>query len=195
MIGRRGFAEARRRQGIAELNTEVPFEIIPVWKQVDAGLTAELVELWGRTNAVPDPERAAIRARQAVCVARSGDGALCGVGTAVLSFPRRLRQPLYYYRQFFAPEFRGHKQAVPFFNRARQVLQDYTAAQATPESIGVLLELENPLLSARYTRAFEPAADSAFIGYSPRGLQLRVSYFEGATLHPLPPRPRPGAPA
>ena len=173
------------------MTTEVPFEILPVWKRVDAELTAELVDLWGRTNAVTDPDRAAIRARQAVCVARSGDGTLCGIGTAVLSVPPRLRQPLYYYRQFFAPEFRGHRQTVPFFNRARQVLQDYNAARATPESIGVLLELENQLLSARYTHAYEPAADSTFIGYSPRGLQLRVSYFDGVRLLPPVPVRRP----
>jgi hypothetical protein len=46
----------------------------------------------------------------------------------------------------------------------------------------------------RAARAYEPAADSTFIGYSPRGLQLRVSYFEQAQLLPLTPvRNRAGA--
>lgn len=169
------------------MNTEASFEIIPVWKNVTPELATELVDLWGRVNAISNPEKAAVRARQAVCIARDADGVLCGVGTAALCVPPRLRQPLYYYRQFFAPDFRGHKQAVPFFNRARQVLQDYNAALAAPDSIGVLLELESKLLATRYTHAYEPAADSTFIGYSPKGLQLRVSYFEGA--HLLPPVP------
>ena len=104
-----------------------------------------------------------------MCIARDASGAICGVGTAFVRVLPRLRQPMYYYRQFFAPEFRGQKQAIPFFNRARQVLQDYNAGLAEPESLGVLLELENQQLATHYTRAHEPAADSTFIGYSPRG--------------------------
>jgi len=48
----------------------------------------------------------------------------------------------------------------------------------------LLMELENPLLAARYNSAEGAAAGTTFIGYSPRGMQLRVSYFEGATLLP-----------
>jgi hypothetical protein len=157
---------------------------IPVWKGVDAGVLAELVDLYRRTHAIADVSRATARARQAVCVARGADGAVCAVGTAIVRVLPRLRQPMYYYRQFFAPEFRGRKQAVPFFNRARRVLHEYNAGLPQPESLGVVLELENRALATRYTRAWEPEAESAFIGYSPRGLPLRASYFEGARLLP-----------
>ena len=166
------------------MNTEAPFEIIPVWKHFTPELSAELIDLWGLTKAIPDPDKAAVRAQQAVCVARDASGAICGVGTAFVRVLPRLRQPMYYYRQFFAPEFRGQKQAIPFLNRARQVLQDYNAGLAEPESLGVLLELENQQVAAHHTLAYEPAADSTFIGYSPRGLHLRVSYFDGARLLP-----------
>ena len=158
---------------------------IPVWKHVTPELQAELVALWRSNHAIADPARAALRARQAVCIARDAGGGIVGVGTAIVRVLPRLRQPVYYYRQFFAPSLRGHKQALPFFNQARQVLQRHNASLATPESLGVLLEVENRQLAAHYTRAYEPAADSAFIGYSPRGLPLRVSYFEG--VHLLPP--------
>lgn len=164
------------------MSTEISFETVPVWKQVSAELTAELIALWGRSQAIPDPDRAVHRARQAVCVARDQSGAICGVGTAIIRVLPRLRQPLYYYRQFFAPEFRGQKQAVPFLNEARRVLEEYNDSLSAPESLGMLLELENQQLVARYERAYEPAADSTFIGYSPRGLQLRVSYFKNARL-------------
>lgn len=166
------------------LNTETPFEILPVWKNTIPELCNELVDLWDRNNAIPDPYKAVARARQAVCIARDASGAICGVGTAVVRVLPRLRQPMYYYRQFFAPEFRGRKQTIPFFNGARQVLQDYNAGLAEPEALGVLLELESKLLATFYTRVHEPAANSTFIGYSPRGLQLRVSYFDDARLFP-----------
>jgi hypothetical protein len=164
------------------VSNEASFEIVPVWKKVSAKLSAELVDLWQRTQALADREQAIRRSREAVCIARDRSGAVCGVGTAVVRVLPRLRQPLYYYRQFFAPEFRGHKRALPFFNEARRVLEGYNESLAAPESIGMLLELENQQLVARYERAYEPAADSTFIGYSPAGLQLRVSYFKNACL-------------
>jgi hypothetical protein len=157
-------------------------EIIPVWKQVTPELKAELVAMWQRGQAMPDPASAATRADQAVCVARGTNGALCGVGTAVLRVLPRLRQPMYYYRQFFTPEVRGQNQTRPFFESAKGVLQAYNASLAAPESLGILLELENAQLAARYNMA--QSAATTFIGYSPRGLQLRVSYFEGALLLP-----------
>jgi hypothetical protein len=166
------------------LNTDASFEIVPVWKNVTSELSAELIDLWGRSGAIADPDKAALRAGQAVCVARDANGKACGVGTAVIRILPRLRQPMYFYRQFFAPEFRGHRQTVPFFIRARQTLEDHNAALAVPESLGVLLELENPQLAARYALACEPGAGTIFIGYSPQGFQLRVSYFNNAQLLP-----------
>jgi hypothetical protein len=164
------------------LSTEPSFATVPVWRNVNAELSAELIDLWGRSHAIPDPDHAARRAGQAVCIARDEAGAVCGVGTAVIRVLPRLRQPMYYYRQFFAPEFRGQKHAIPFFTEARRLLEEYNDSLPAPESLGVLVELENQQLAARYARAYEPGADSTFIGYSPRGLQLRVSYFRNARL-------------
>lgn len=156
------------------------FDIIPVWKQMTPELTAELLAMWQREQAMRNPALAAARAEQAVCIARDADGALCGVGTAVIRVLPRLRQPMYYYRQFFASSVRGQKQTVPFFEQARATLAAYHAALPAPESLGLLMELENPQLAARYILA--QSQNSTFIGYSPRGFQLRVCYFDGATL-------------
>lgn len=164
------------------MNTDAPLEFIPVWKDVTDDLAAELVDLWARHRAIPDAGKAAVRARQAVCIVRDAGGSVAGVGTATVRILPRLRQPMYYYRQFFAPELRGHKHTVPFFNYAKDVLESHNAKREAPESLGVLVELENAMLSSRYRLAHEPAADSTFIGYSPKGLQLRVSYFKDAKL-------------
>jgi len=168
--------------------------IVPVWNQVTPELKAELLDMWQRNNTLRDPAMAAVRAGQAVCIARDGDGKVIAVGTAVLRVLPRLRQPMYYYRQFFSQELRGRAKAVPFFERAKEILERHNAALSAPESLGVLLELENPQLAARYNMAQGDL--TTFIGYSPRGLQLRVSYFRDATL--LPPRDPPrraGVPA
>lgn len=163
------------------------FDIIPVWQQVTPALERELVDFWQRNRAMEDGERARQRAAQAVCIARDDDGALCAVGTAVVRILPRLRQPTYYYRQFFDEAQRGKGQALAFANGARQVLQAYNGSLPKPESLGMLVEVENSMLAKRYDQALEPVTGYSFIGYSPRGLVLRVSWFDGATL--LPPAP------
>jgi hypothetical protein len=163
-------------------------ETIPVWKQVTPELKAELLAFWKRNQAFGDGERSE-RAEQAVCVGRDEQGEICCVGTAFVLVLPRLQQPMYYHRQFFAESQRGQKQTVPFFNRCKEILQAYNASLPARESLGVLVELESDLLATYYNQAYIPHADSTFIGYSPRGLQLRVSYFDGATLFPPVPRP------
>lgn len=171
-------------------------DAIPVWKQVTPELQDELVALWTRHRAIADPVLASARAKQAVCLLRDEDGALCGVSTAVLRVLPRLRQPMYYFRQFFAESMRGRKQSIPFYNTSCDVLRDYNASLKSPESIGVLIELENTLMARLYDRAWVDEAASVFLGYSPRGFQLRATYFEGARLlAPAPLRRRRPLPA
>lgn len=162
-------------------------EIIPVWKKVTPSLGEELMAFWRDNKAIGDDATAAARAMQAISIARDEAGTLCGVGTAVIKVLPRLRQPMYYYRQFFAKSMRGRSQLIPFYQHARQVLQDYNASLENAESIGVLIETENAKLSSAYRHAHEPAFDATFIGYSPRGTHMYVSYFDGAVL--MPPAP------
>ena len=155
---------------------------VPVWQQVTPALAQELASFWREHKAIGSQAEAELRARQAVCIARDEAGGLCGVGTAVVKVLPRLRQPTYYYRQFFARSLRGQHQELAFYRRAKQILQDYNAGLDKAESLGILLEVENAKIAAAYKRAHEPGFDATFIGYSPRGLQLRVSYFEDAVL-------------
>ena len=162
-------------------------EMLPVWKQVTPELARELVAFWRDNQAISDESAATRRVEQVVCIARDEAGALCGVGTAVVKVLPRLRQPMYYYRQFFAKGLRGQHQELAFYQRCKQVLQDYNRGLGQAESLGILLEIENAKIAAAYKRAIEPGFDAVFIGYSPRGLQLRASYFDNAVL--LPPAP------
>lgn len=159
--------------------------ITAVWQAVDDALTAELTALWEGHGALQG-DAAKARAREAVCIGRDEAGTLCAVATAHVVVLPRLRQPMYYYRQFFADAYRGQNQTVPFMLHARQVLQAHNAGLRTPEALGVLVELRNPKLAAAYSLAQHPTGYT-FIGYSPEGFKLFVSYFPDAEL--LPPAP------
>jgi len=162
----------------------VKVDIVPVWQKVTPQLGEELLAFWRSNKAIADDASAVARATQAVCIARDEAGAICGVGTAMIKILPRLRQPMYFYRQFFAKSLRGRSQLIPFYHRAREALQAYNASLEKPESLGVLIETENAKLSAAYNHAYEPAFAATFIGYSPRGTHMYVSYFDGAVLQP-----------
>jgi hypothetical protein len=162
----------------------VKLTITPVWEQVTPHLSQELIAFWRDNNAIVDQARAATRATQAVCIARDEADVICGVGTAMIRVLPRLLQPMYYYRQYFAKAMRGRHQLIPFYQRARQTLQAHNASLEAPESLGVLIETENSKLSSAYNHAYEPSFAATFIGYSPRGAHMYVSYFDGAILQP-----------
>jgi hypothetical protein len=174
----------------ASRSKAAPLQIQTVWKQMTPPLKEELLTFWASHNAVRDPERASNRAEQAICLARDKDGMINAVGTAELRVLPRLLQPMYYFRLFLAKSARGQAQMMPLYNACKSALQAYNAALPAPESIGVLVELESQFLARFYRSAYVAEADSTFIGYSPRGLQLRVSYFADAVLlPPVPPTP------
>ncbi|KFN50078.1 hypothetical protein [Arenimonas composti] len=170
-------------------------EIIPVWKKVDDALREELLAFWTENKAISDPDIARRRAPQAVCISRNAEGRITGVATCGIRVLPRLRQPMYYYRHFFAPEIRGQHLTKPFANKVKEVLQDYNAGLEKPEALGILAELQSKQLDSAYARAYHPDVDFTFIGYSPRGSQLLVSYFKDARLGPPAPIKRAAAPA
>lgn len=159
-------------------------EILPVWQQITPGLEAELVRFWCSHRAIADEKQAAARARQVACIARDDSGAIIGVSTAHPRIVPRLRQPMYYYRNFIAEGFRGRQLAAPFLLKTKQVLQDHDLALPTPVCLGIIIELENESLAAHRNDAHWSDTGFTFIGYSPKGLHLRVWYFEGARLFP-----------
>lgn len=171
------------------------FAITDVWKQVTPELKQELREFWERNKALASGEQADMRAEQAVCIGRGEDGRICAVGTAQLRILPRLRQPTYYYRQFFDPGIRGQHQTVPFARRVVQALQAYNAGLDEPESLGLVVELQNKMLAGRYARAHQVEEGFTFIGYSPRNCPMFVTYFEGALLKPPAPLRRVQKPA
>ncbi len=168
----------------APATTHAPLQVSAVWKNVDAGLAAELTAFWLQHGAIADEAEAVRRVSDVVCVGRDANGRICTVSSVTIKVLPRLLQPMYYYRMFVAPAARGHRHTTPMYNQSVQALQAYNAALPQPESLGVLIELENTMLEKKSQQVHIAELDSTFIGYSPRGLHLRVTYFKGAVLLP-----------
>ena len=164
--------------------------ITTVWKKVTPELEAELVNFWNANKAVSNDADPGKRAKQAVCIARDDKGQLVGVSTAHPRIVPRLRQPMYYYRNFIAEGARGQQLAPQFLEQTKQALQAYNLSLSKPLCLGIIIELENKGLAAHRNEA-QWKEGFTFIGYSPKGLTLRVWYFEGVRLFAPAPLKRP----
>ncbi|MBP6514895.1 MAG: hypothetical protein KA224_06915 [Steroidobacteraceae bacterium] len=169
------------------------YEVIPVWQKLDAALEQEVVAFWlaEKVFAAEGPARA--RAKEIICIGRGADGGIAGVCSAVAKVVPRLRERLYFYRSYVRAADRRKGLALELLKAARPVLESYEASLPAPQCIGVLLEIENRGLADYQGAALWKQTGYAFIGYSPRGLDMRVRYFDGARLQRL--EIRPPAPA
>ena len=144
-------------------------EIIPVWKNITPELEAELVDFWIGNKAIGDEKLAAERAKQVVCLVRSEKGEIVGVSTVQARIVPRLRQPMYYYRNFIVADYRGKQLAAPFLKKTQDVLQEYNLALPKPNCLGIIIELENTVPGGAPER-----------GPVERGLHLHRLFPEGA---------------
>ena len=156
--------------------------ITQVWKKVTPELETELVKFWISNKAIASEDDAAKRTKQVVCIARDDSGAIVGASTAHPRIVPRLRQPMYYYRNFLAESVRGQRLGREFLQQTKQALQEYNLALAKPLCLGLIIEIENKRLAAEHNEAQWKETGFTFIGYSPKGLTLRVWYFDGARL-------------
>ena len=156
-------------------------KVSKVWKQITPELEAELVAFWTKNKAIGEEADAAKRAKQVICIARDDSGELVGASTAHPRIVPRLRQPMYYYRNFIAEGARGQQLAPEFLEQSKQALQEYNLGLSKPLCLGMIIELENKGL-AQHRNEAQWKEGFTFIGYSPKGLTLRVWYFEGVRL-------------
>jgi hypothetical protein len=158
-------------------------EIIPVWHAISPELEAELAKFWIDHKAMLDTSKATDRAAQVVCVARD-EGRLVGVSTAYPRIVPMLRQPMYYYRNYIAPDYRSQGLSIPFIKKSFDEIERQELAKEKPLCIGVILSIENKRLLRHYDEAYWWQSQFVYAGLSQDGHLLRVRYFEGIRLPP-----------
>ncbi len=157
------------------------FEIVTGWPAL-APHDAEAVRaFWRREGALGNDMDIDRRLAQVVLFARTPDGEVAGVSTAIAMLPPRFGQPMYYYRAFVGKSWRTTALVRELMNRSNDLLEAYARERGFP-CIGVLLELEN----AGFYRALRKPVwwnpRFYYVGKSERGLEVRAYYFEGARL-------------
>ncbi|HZP66448.1 MAG TPA: hypothetical protein VFB32_09060 [Rudaea sp.] len=158
-----------------------PFRFVAHWKRESAEDEAAVLAFWQRESALAGDAQANARLREIVVDARTPQGEVAGVCTAVPMNLPRLGQPVYYYRCFIGSAWRKTRLVFNMMLSAFEVLEAYARANDFP-CIGVVLELENSRFGDSLRTALWPHTQFVYIGKSRRGLDLRVRYFRGAKL-------------
>jgi hypothetical protein len=160
----------------------VTYKYQNVWKKITPELITEITEFWAKENALPKEAQPAKRAEQVVAIMRDKNNELAAVSTAIAKVVPRLRQTLYYYRTFCAEKHRLQNTSTGMLQASQKALLEYNQGKEKPDAIGIIIEIENKKIHDRFNEATWTNTSFSFIGYSPRGLPLRVYYFPGFKL-------------
>lgn len=158
------------------------FVLTRTWpQQISATDRADLLTFWTREDAIPSLAQAQARVDQVVFLARDAAGDIAGVCTVLPMTPAQLAQPLYFWRAFVTQKWRSSRLVGTLLSKSCEMLAIYAREHDYP-AIGVLLELENDRFRNAGRKAQWVHPLFAYIGKSPRGLDVRVHYFKGARL-------------
>lgn len=161
--------------------TENAFELTDVRGHLDQALQAEIIGFWTAQGAL-GPDEAGRRVGQVHLLARQPDtGGIAGLCTIRPQAVPQLGVRLFYFRCFTAPDQRSAGLAKQLLSASYTCLnREFDAGGNHP--IGMLLDIENPLLHQRKAAVWHLGGDFFFAGIGPKGHHIRIAYFDGARL-------------
>jgi len=151
-----------------------------VWKTEDEAIIKEIIELWTSNNLLPEGSDPAKRAKQVVFVIRSHENKIIGISTAFPEYIKQLRNHAFLFRCFILPEHRYPGLLTKLTVITRDFLQSIFE-ETDPPCIGMISIIQNERLN-EYNKPWYKGGDMVFIGYTQDGLQMRMFYFDGATI-------------
>jgi hypothetical protein len=156
------------------------FTFVVDWPAISRENAETIRAFWLREGAM-SPSRIEGRLGEVVLHALGPDGEVAGVCTAMRFVPPHMGQPFYYWRTLIGAAWRKTPLVRMLLKRSCDLLGEYARAHDYP-CIGVFLELENPRFMEAVRTAVWWNPRFMYVGRSPRGLDLRVHYFDDVEL-------------
>lgn len=161
---------------------ELVFENL--WKKNDAAWKHKVKQLW--KNHFPDMPEAMLTERlgQLVYAICTTDGTVVGVSTTYKSYVMHLKNNLYAFRCFIAPDYRIPGLTSALLVKTRDLLEDVHQSDGAESErcIGMITLVENERIMKVRNEAIWHASKMVYIGNSPQGKHLRVYYFNKALI-------------
>jgi hypothetical protein len=159
------------------------FDFVTDWQSPDAANAEAISTFWRSEGAFTEAAQMKARLPQVVMHACTSEGEVAGVCTAIAMTPPQLAQPVYYWRTFVGARWRSTPLVMMLLKRSCTLLEEHARTHDYP-CIGIMLELENDRFRDKGRMAVWWNPRFAYIGRSPRGLDVRMFYFKGAKLKP-----------
>ncbi len=154
-------------------------KFVVAWEKPE--YSREVIDLWNRLKALPPGINPHERAKQVVYLAYV-DNLLIGITTAQrINYQRLLNAPLFSFRILIHPKFRIPGLLDKMSVETIKFLENLYQTHKT-DCIGVLTLVENKRMRTHRREAVFPSTKFAFIGQTKEGFDVRIRYFQGASL-------------
>jgi hypothetical protein len=157
----------------------ITFECI--WEKNSAPERDQAISLWKRFNTFVSDEVTLERSKEIVFVA-SKENDVIGVSTVRPLRVKLLNNNYFYeFRCFVSPDHRAPGLDTQLLIKTKQFFENDPGMTHIP-FIGLIMIIENEAIKKNWTKAVWPGAEMVFVGYSPKGDHIRVSYFKDARI-------------
>ncbi len=153
---------------------------IDVWQQEDARVQADAIALWRNLKALPsaaEEDRA-----KYLCVVAYVDADLVGVSTIDLRTMEAVKSRVGFFRCLVIPSYRQQSVATELTVRCYKVLETWSLDNPNEQLKGMGAVIESAHLTEKSKDPIWPLTGLTVIGYTPRGDQIRLAWFNHARL-------------
>lgn len=159
-----------------------------LWQQGTTPFHAQIMELWTRNFPRIDPSVFTARLNELVFIVRTPEGRVVGISTAYKMYIEQLKNNLYAFRCFLDPEFRIPGLTTKLVVITRVWLEEIHTQDGSEESrcIGMITVVENQRMLQNRNEAILKGSKMVYIGSTPKGNHIRVTYFKDALIRALP---------
>ncbi|MEK6781266.1 MAG: hypothetical protein AABY93_06150 [Bacteroidota bacterium] len=153
-----------------------------VWSKNDSFIKKQAMEFWKKQNVLINEEVLEQRSRELIMVATDGNQNIIATSTAVKRKLQTLNNNWFYeYRCFIAQSNRVLGFDTHLTLESLQALEEDSTSDPD-KPIGVYVVAENENLHKKVTEAVWRPYKMYFIGFTVKGLPIRVYYFKGAMI-------------
>lgn len=158
------------------------FHFFNGWKKLSLGDQLMLKDFWRSRNLMTDDDIEK-RVHQAVVLIKNRDNNIVGVSTVFRTYFEQLKSEVYVYRCYIDPKFRAPGLDVMLTIKTKEFLESELRKMDGVVPVGLLAVIQNESMIRNWTKAIWPDVDMVYIGDTPEGYHLRISYFMHAKIN------------
>ena len=152
-----------------------------VWQASDTRSQVEAMRFWADNGLLRRGVDPAARAA-GLCLLAYDAGAVVGLATAQIRPLALLRRRFAMFRCAVAPDHRRRGVATELAVRSRQVLQAWALAHPEREVAGMACVVRGAELAVKQAQPLWPRSGLGLVGYDGAGAQIRIAWFDHATV-------------